>query len=148
LLSFKNYSVNLQITYESYDKYFQVSITPLLDGKWPHQANFDWTTIDKMTKLHLIVKDFLYQEFKTKSPLGYYSGKNYISCIPFNKDGDQSYCFNPANMTFSDYQWLSKAENQEKMIQYAFKLSDQIIEFLYDNLKNDPEIIWHITPRG
>ncbi len=139
--SFRDYGINIQVTY-SRDKDFQLGVVPLLNGVWPHKAQFDWEIIEEANTIHKLLCQYLTKSSgKDIKPVkGYHYEKNYIFLFPFCSDKDgQSYLFSKPSMTFADYKWLSDPENQEEIAQYALKLCNEIIQFLRDNIKN-PEV--------
>ena len=144
LCSIDEYSVNMQVVYDNYDKFFQIGITPLKNNEWPHTAKFDWKKSKSLLKISDAAHKYVNEKYATekyKKIKGYFTGYNYICCIPFGAGEDgQSYLFSKPDMTFADYKWLSYPENQDKLIQYSLKLCDEIITFLYNELKSNPEI--------
>ncbi len=130
------YSINLQVVYESYDKHFQLGVVPLKDDKWPHQGH-KWKDKDKFCKLFQITHKFLekiYKEQNYKKIKGYYSGTNYLCCIPFEKIIEQEFSFK--NPNFKDYKWLSNSGNQQRLIDYSLNLCEEFIHFMKENAKD------------
>ncbi|RTL00106.1 MAG: hypothetical protein EKK57_07990 [Proteobacteria bacterium] len=138
---FKEYSINLQLTYADQGKAFQIGVVPLLNNVWPWKAKFNWKNIEEANIIHKLLCEHITNESgkDIKSTIGYESGQNYICRIPFGSLGTQSYLFHKPEITFADYKWLSNPENQEEIAEYALKLCNEIIQFLRDNIKN-PEV--------
>lgn len=145
LCSFKDFSINLQVTYGENNKGnpFQIGVTPLLNNEWPWKAKFDWTTIEECNLIYETLHKYLERTFKRDVTQinGYFSNNNYICCLPFGiGEGGKSYLFHKPSMTYADYKWLANPDNQEKLAQYAFNLCNEIIQFLKDNIKDHPGV--------
>ena len=93
----------------------------------------------------LVLFYLYYQKNKNKFIKGYYrspeSAKNYFCWIPFNKiEEDINYAFYKNEMTFKDYAWLYNSDNQNKLIDYALELCDEIIKSIKDSTI-DPSVV-------
>lgn len=154
LFSFRGYEIKLNITYEY--GWFHYGIFPTKNNKWGFSYDEELKGIDRLLHKYFDTKyptenpDQRFVELseyckkhkdgdKNKFIKGYYRSpenyKNYFCWIPFNKSEDDiNYAFYKNEMTFKDYAWLYPSENQNKLVDYALELCDEIIQSIKGNI--------------
>lgn len=163
LFTFLDYEIKLNITYEY--GWFHYGIFPSKNNKWGFSYDKELTKIDRLLHKYFDTKyptenpDARFAELseyckkyrdgdKNKFIKGYYrspeSAKNYFCWIPFNKiEEDINYAFYKDEMTFKDYAWLYNSDNQNKLIDYALELCDEIIKSIKDSIA-DPSVVFMV----
>lgn len=163
LFKFLDYEIKMKISYE-YD-WFHVDLFPTKNNKLGVSYDENLKTIDRLIHKYFDTKyptenpDARFAELseyckkhkdgdKNKFIKGYYRSpdnyKNYFCWIPFNGSEDGiNYAFYKNEMTFKDYAWLYNLDNQNKLIDYALELYDEIIESIKDSI-TDPSIVFMV----
>lgn len=161
LFSFRGYEIKLNITYEY--GWFHYGIFPTKNNKWGFSYDEELKDIDRLLHKYFDTKyptensDKRFTELseyckkhkdgdKNKFIKGYYRSpenyKNYFCWIPFNKSEDAiNYAFYKNEMTFKDYAWLYNSDNQNKLVDYALELCEEIIQSIKGNI-TDTDIVF------